>query len=151
MNCGKLIDFYRNFVFWKVHEEHYQARWATSLLYPHSFWNSACSSAHLNRIRRREVQEYLVFLPPVSIHFHSSARVTSSTHIHRSQKVLRRGCVSQTNNDPKQELKHLNKNKRRERGWRGKKNMRWNKSNRSFSAAQQAPSKCQQFQKNCNL
>jgi len=75
-----------------------------------SFRNPACSSEQLNPIGWREAHKYLVFLLPVSTHFHSAARVTSSTHTHRSRKGLRRGRVSPNNNNPKPELQHSNKN-----------------------------------------
>lgn len=43
--------------------------------------------------------------------------------MHRSPKVLRRGCVAQNKEDLKQELKHLNKNmkQKKRRGAEGKK------------------------------
>lgn len=142
--------FYRNFVFLETQGECYGACWAPSPLHCCSCWSSARSSGHPIAWVARGTQVPCLSSSPLH-----PLPLGSTGHLVRVQSPFpgstQKGFVSQSNNDPKQELQRFNRTRNtRSEGGRRKK-LQWNKLNRSFSAAHRAPSKCQQFQKSCNL
>lgn len=119
MNCCKLTDCYRNF------GEVTRRKLPSLLCHPAFSILTACETVHSSEPETGSDGRGAAvpcFSSSLSIHLHSSARVPSSTNMHCSPKVLRRGCVAQNKEDLKQELKHLKTwNKRREGGRREKK------------------------------
>ena len=149
-NCRKLTDFYRNSLFWEVHGECYQARWAPAFcILPKP--RVQLRAAKSDRMARGA---QVPCFPPSCQHPLPLRSTGHLLHAHAPlpERAQERPRVSQQQQSKTRAstLKQKHETKE-EKGGGGGKNLQWNKTNRSFSAAQQAPSKCQQFQKSCNL